>query len=102
MSPLNIGILLHYYASPGDYRSHQDEAHANSPAVYESLHWFCEQGLLSCRFGDVSWAASCDPSDRGTSSTQCFKITEKGMAMVEQLCAVRVPVCKWVQPEAAE
>ena len=28
-----------------------------------------------------------------------FSITDKGRAMVEHLCAVKIPVCKWVQPE---
>jgi hypothetical protein len=98
VSPLNISILLHYYTTPGDYRHHVDLCHGNSPAVHESLLWFVDKGLLSCRFGDVSWAASCDAADRGDSKTQVFQITEKGEAMVKHLCAVQVPVCKWVQP----
>ena len=100
MSPLKINILLHYYARIGDYRHHVDWQHGNSPAVHESLLWFVEEGLLSCRFGDVSWAASCDPDTRGKSETQTFQITDRGRAMVEHLCAVQVPVCKWVQPPA--
>jgi hypothetical protein len=98
MSPLNIGILLHYYTTPGDYCAFADEPHAGSPAVRESLEWFVEAGLLSCRFGDVSWAASLGKTDRHCRETQCFLITEKGEAMVAHLCAVQVPVCKWMQP----
>lgn len=98
MSPLNIGILLHYYTTPGDYRHHVDLCHGNSPAVRESLQWFVDQGLLACRHGGVMWAATSDASSRGDRENQCFLITEKGEAMVNHLCAVQVPVCQWVQP----
>lgn len=98
MSPLSITILLHYYTTPGDYAALVDEAHGSSPAVYNCLTSFVEAGLLSCRFGDVSWAARLRKSERDSAETQCFQITEKGRAMVAHICAVQVPVCKWVQP----
>lgn len=95
MSPLNISILLHYYTTPGDYRADVDPAHGASPAVYESMLWFVKEGLLSCRYGDVSLAAQQEP-DR--SKPALFKITAKGEAMVEHLKAVQIPICQWVQP----
>lgn len=98
MSPLNISILLHYHTTQGDYAAFVDEMHAGSPAVRESLEWFVKIGLLSCRFGDVSWAASLGKTDRCDREKQCFEITEKGIAMVGHLCAVQVPICQWVQP----
>ena len=100
MSPLNISILLHYYTTPGDYRAKVDWAHANSPAVRESLEWFVENGLLLNRYGDISFCVSVDPAGRDTGETQVFKITEKGEAMVKHLCQVEVPVCVWMQPAA--
>lgn len=100
MSPLHINILLHYYTRPTDYAAHvfsSEPEHANSGAVAEFIEFFVSEGLLSCRYGDVPWAIRQSVNNR--SDGAMFKITDKGIAMVEALCAVQIPVCRWVQPE---
>jgi hypothetical protein len=99
MSPLCIHMLLHYYARQTDYAAWADDsepAHARSPAVREAMEFFVRAGLLQSKFGDVSW--SIDQAIREGKDSPFFSITEKGQAMVNHLCAVQVPVCKWVQP----
>jgi hypothetical protein len=99
MSPLCINMLLHYYASPTDYAAWADDsnpAHARSPAVHEAMDCFVKEGLLKSKFGDVSW--SIDQAIREGKESPFFSITDRGRAMVEHLCAVQIPICKWVQP----
>lgn len=103
MSPMEIRMLLHYHVSPLDYHEDQEEAHARSSAVASSLQWFIQHGLLTSRYQDVHWAINVAPfTDTYLGAVvdrPIFAITEKGTVMVEHLCAVKVPVCKWVQPE---
>lgn len=99
MSPLHINILLHYYSRVDDYARHADKSepdHARSGAVREFLEEFVKEGLLTSRFGDISWA--CTASVNNQLDGPIFKITDKGMAMVDHLRAVQIPVCQWVQP----
>lgn len=93
MSPLNINILLHVYAIVADYRDTQAQAHSRSEAVRETFEQFALDGLIEKIHSDDDWRAA-PPHERSSQ----FKITEKGEAMVEALCAVQVPICKWVQP----
>jgi hypothetical protein len=94
MSPLNINILLHVYAIVPDYRDMQlNMNHARSDGVRQTFEQFVRDGLIEPIFDDETWHAT--PKDDRSSQ---FKITEKGIAMVEAICAVQVPVCKWVQP----
>ena len=98
MSPLCVRMLLHYHYSPIDYRQAEQKPHALSPAVSDALHWFAQQGLLKSRYGDLSWTAY-QAHDDEKSEFPLFTITDKGRAMVDAICDVQVPVCKWVQPE---
>jgi hypothetical protein len=102
MSPLRINMLLHYYTSSSDYAawiSSVEPAHASSCAVREALQSFVDDGLLKSKFGDVPWAISKSIYE---TDSPIFSITDKGQAMVAHLRAVQIPVCKWVQPEAAQ
>jgi hypothetical protein len=99
MSPLHIKILLHYYSHADDYAAYiyvAEPDHAKSRAVTEFTEFLVSQGLLSCRFEDIAWAAS-QASNKHTDGP-LFLITDKGRAMVDHLLAVQIPVCKWVQP----
>lgn len=101
MSPLQIRMLLHYSWSPLDYQNEEIPAHAKSTAVGSGLCFLVENGLLSSRYGDLTWAASYDRHEMEDPKLEfpIFMITEKGLAMVRHLCEVSIPVCKWVQPE---
>lgn len=103
MSPLQIRILLHYYARTDDYQSAEPLHHAESVAVCEVMENFAKEGLLKSRYGDISWAACIAPfvADNLGSPVErpIFSITDKGSAMVDHLRAVQIPVCKWVRPE---
>lgn len=81
MTPLQIFMMLHYYAIAEPYALRHPE-HAESPAVREQRVLLISDGLLSREHGDV----------RG------YRVTERGKAYVETLMAVQVPICKWVQP----
>lgn len=100
MSPLKIIMLLHYYGRTNDYASWAgncgEPGHARSPAVREAMESFVTQGLLECKFNDISFAITKSLYD--DENSPYFLITDKGRAMVEHLCAVQVPICKWVQP----
>ncbi len=105
MSPLCINMLLHYYARTTDYAawaSDSEPAHARSAAVSEALESFVKTGLLTSRYGDIAWACRHSHHDlpEDLSEGPAFEITEKGRAMVEHLCAVQIPICKWIQPSA--
>lgn len=94
MSPLNIQILLHVHAIVADYRDMQvNENHARSEAVRQTFEQFVFQGLIEKIMDDKAWHGI-----PGNSRSSQYKTTEKGDAMVEALCAVQIPICKWVQP----
>ena len=102
MSPMQIRMLLHYSWSTVDYHSDEPAGHASSPAVSEAMEFFLRTGLLKSRFGDHGWAIHVAPfidEYQGSKVEKpIFSITDKGRAMVEHLCAVQIPICKWVQP----
>jgi DNA-binding HxlR family transcriptional regulator len=94
MSPLNINILLHVYAIVADYRDAQlNSNHARSEAVSQTFEHFAEEGLIEKIIPDHIWQET--PADARSSQ---YTITEKGRAMVEAICSVQIPICKWVQP----
>ena len=103
-SPLNLYVLLHYAIEPEfDFWNPDDDEHSGL-GVYNALLWLADEGLLKPRNGDVSWCARGAPRfgpGRADVERPLFSITDKGRAMVEHLCAIEVPVCKWVQPERA-
>lgn len=80
MTPLQIQMMLHYYAICEPYAADRP-AHAGSLAVISQRDQLCNIGMLQS-----------EVSDSG------FSVTEKGRAYVEAVCAVQIPVCKWVQP----
>jgi hypothetical protein len=93
VSPLEIKILLHVYAIAVDYRDSELPGHAKSPAVKDVFAWFERNGLIEEHVKASEWEAML-PDDRPPQ----HRITAKGEAMVEAICAVQIPVCKWVQP----
>lgn len=84
MTPLQIGLMLHYYTTPRPYAEHEPD-HASSGAVREKRADLCRAGMLE-----------------GCNTFSGWRVTEKGEAYVAALEAVQVPVCKWVQPPDAE
>lgn len=94
MSPLNITILLHVYAIVADYRDCQlNDDHARSEAVRYTFEQFARDGLIEKIHSDDDW----NSTGASLRSAQ-HKITAKGEAMVDAICAVQIPICKWVQP----
>lgn len=91
MSPLCIKMLLHYYAHAMDYRDEAEPAHACSGAVKEAIEFFLHEGLI--REVNPNWESQL-PGNRNSQ----YSTSPKGNAMVEHLCAVQVPIIKWVQP----
>jgi hypothetical protein len=106
MSPLQIKMLLHYHYSPIDFAIAEGMLSGHPPAVAESLEMFVREGLLKSRYQDISWsiheAVFIKTYNNGPVDKPIFSITDKGTAMVEHLCAVQIPICKWVQPETEQ
>lgn len=85
MTPLQIQMMLHYYAIARPYAV-SDPDHARSPAVLAQRCELMSRGLIA--------EVLAEPSG--------FQVTNKGRAYIDALLAVRDPVCKWVQPEAGQ
>lgn len=83
MSPLDIEIMLHYYASGGQYGRDKDGGHcpSDAPAVRDSHMQLAKDGLLGYIKGGNG-----------------YEITDRGRAYVDFLKAVPFPVAKWVLP----
>lgn len=85
MTPLQIKMMLHYYAIAAPY-SKEDEDHANSPAVTEQREWLLNADML--RYSSKS----------SSESSSGYEVTERGEAFVDALCSLPLPVSKWVIP----
>lgn len=81
MTPLQIKMMLHYYAIAEPY-SEFDSAHASSPAVVE------QRAALVC-------AELLVPDEE---SPSLYQVTDRGRAYVEALQQVPMPIKKWVMP----
>jgi len=80
VTPYEIEIILHYFCFGS--KDHPDISR-NPPVWRPTIDGLCSSGILACVEGLTDVA---------------YRITEKGAAYVEHVCAVQVPVCKWVQP----
>ena len=90
MTPLEIDIILHYYAIAEDYRGGDHSA----PAVGEAIKRFISADMLR--------PATPNPEDRLLAvRPPAYVVTERGRIYVEALQAVPLPIQKWVMPEAA-
>jgi hypothetical protein len=81
MTPLQISMMLHYYAIAAPY-AQNDPEHANSPAVFEQRGELMRDGLIK---PDVE-------------SRSGWRATPRGTAYVDALCRMPLPICKWVTP----
>lgn len=79
MTPLQIKMMLHYYAIAEPY-SARDLCHANSSAVHEQREFLVNCGMLRIN----------DSSDSG------YEVTDKGQFYIEYLLSVPVPSTKFV------
>jgi hypothetical protein len=91
-------MLLHYSRSRIDYMSAEDQSHELPGTVEDALLFFVSNGLLKSRYSDITWAAAPARLDDPSVEMPIFTITDKGRAMVQHLCQVEIPVCKWVRP----
>lgn len=80
MTPLQIKMMLHYHHIAEPYALHEPE-HANSSAVRTQRNELCSEGLLQKVDTEIGW-----------------KTTIRGNAYVDFLCAMPLPVCKWMLP----
>lgn len=78
MTPLQIRMMLHYYAI-AKY-GERDHLHANSPAVFEQRGYLIRDGLI----------------EADETSGSGYRATDRGVAYVELLCQMPLPIQKWV------
>lgn len=80
MTSLQLQMILHYHTRPTPYAQHEPE-HANSALVRDQRVDLENKDLLEYNATDQTWHT-----------------TERGKAYVEFLCAMPLPVTKWVMP----
>jgi len=88
MAPLYIKIMLHYYCSVGPYFTDKEETlEANKLTKFDPIQELLDEGLLTR-----------DPTDN---IDRDYWLTERGLAYVNALCAMPVPVKLnlWKVPE---
>lgn len=78
MTPLEIEILLHYYARTNDYR----EGDFSAPAVRSAIDSFVDAELIVPR----------------SKESAAYAIAERGTVYIDALKAVPLPTRKWVMP----
>lgn len=90
MSPLQVGLLLHYRIGATDYR----DGDISAPAVREAIDWACRENLL-----EVSPIAP-PPGHEAPK----YRMTARGRCLVETICSVPLPQRReiWVTPEVSE
>ena len=81
MTPLEISILLHYRVSPTDYR----DGDFSAPAVREIIDGFVDANLIVA-------------ADESSNDGPLYVIAERGVAYIEALRRVQLPVCRRVVP----
>lgn len=81
MTPLQLQMMLHYYAIAEPYACRQSD-HANSPEVMRQREELIVDKLIEVVLTSFSG----------------YQCTARGKAYVEMLCAMPLPVCKWVAP----
>lgn len=81
MTPLQIVMMLHYYAIAEPY-AYRDPCHANSEAVRKQRDRLVSFELIEP-----------DPNSRSG-----YRATERGVAYVEALERTPLPIKKWVMP----
>ena len=77
MTPLEIGILLHYHYSTEDYR----QGDFSAPAVRSTIDEFRDKLNL---LGPSAYPG------------QTYQLTDRGKAYVRALCSLPLPDCRWV------
>lgn len=75
MTPLQIGMMLHFYCRPFPYP-------VWSPAAHEALEWFRAEGLVIAPAGDLD----------------NIRLSKRGEAYVEFLQALPLPEAVWRVP----
>ena len=84
MTPLELGILIHYKGSAADFRFGDFTA----PAVRDAIDWFRgDAGML-------------EPTDSKEYPSATYRLTKKGEFFVEHLCSLSLPESVWVMPNA--
>ena len=82
MTPLQIDILLHYYARANDYL----DGDFSAPAVRQAIDDFKSENMLERATGE---------------SGATYQITERARVYIEVLLSVPLPMQRWVMPTVA-
>lgn len=82
MSPYEIEIVLHHYASLAKFDR------ASAPLYMETVHGLVDQGLLT--------------TDSRKESLSGVTATERGKAYVALLCSVEPPKQVWIDPRTGK
>lgn len=82
MTPLQLEMLLHYYASADDFR----DGDFGAPSVREAIAHFKAAEMLTISDG---------------TSNATYSITERGRVYVEAVLAVPMPERRWVMPSSS-
>jgi len=86
MTPLELGILLHYYVSGEDYR----QGDFSAPAVSETVERFLRSGMLRERTEAEKQVMNID---------QIYTTTERADTYILAVLQTPLPVQIWTIPE---
>lgn len=82
MTPLQVTMLMHYYAICAPYSEH-NTAHAESEAVYRQRNNLVARGLIE---------VALEPSG--------YRVTDKGKCLIKHICELPNPISttEWRMP----
>lgn len=75
MTPVEIGVLLHYYVSP------EEHPRIHAPAVKEAIRKWVAEGIL---IQDME--------------TEIYRTSYRGSVLVKMLCDTPMPIKVWSDP----
>lgn len=88
MSPLQLGILLHYYAAADDFRAGDFSA----PAVREAIDTF------RADYNDCNYEMAGMLTTQGAFDGQTYSLSDRGRFYIDGLLSVPLPVQVWQMP----
>lgn len=81
MKPVQLQVLLHYYAFCSDYNNGD-----YSPAVRQAIDFLVQQGMIY-------------PSQSRGLDDPYYKVSERGQVFVKAMCDLPLPVQTWTMPK---
>ena len=83
MTPIHVQMMLHYHCIAAPYAEHKPEHRYPTDVAKYRSELFALGLIIPANIEEL---------------VDIWLTTDKGKAYVDAVCAVQVPICKWVQP----